>query len=173
MFIKSIRLHEELFLLAQSPPPLAPPLSDRTHTGYSCQAAVAAVSVHEHVRSHSKNLTLVALRKSEGTPFNSVLIQSFHIRIAPHTQTVFLNSCQLSGRSTAFQYSVLPSGLLCPHALSKCINAALPPQIERKAHPQLSGRLADFSSVPGYTYQPHSLAVYSLGVPTAMRAHRS
>ncbi len=30
------------------------------------------------------------------------------------------------------------------HALSKCINAALPPQIEWKAHPQLSGRLADF-----------------------------
>ncbi len=89
----------------------------------------------------------------------------FYIRIAPHTQTVFLNSCQLSGRSTAFQYSVPPSGLLRPHALSKCINAALPTQIERKAHPQLSGRLADFSSVPGYAYQPHRLSVYSLGVP--------
>ncbi len=75
---------------------------------------------------------------------------------------VFLNSCQLSGRSTAFQYSVLPSGLLRPHALSKCINAALPPQIERKAHPLLSGRLADFSSVPGYAYQPHRLSVIHL-----------
>ncbi len=74
-------------------------------------------------------------------------------------------------RSTAFQYSVLPSGLLWPHALSKCINAALPPQIEWKAHPQLSGRLADFSSVPGYAYQPHRLAAYSLGVPTAMSQH--
>ncbi len=89
----------------------------------------------------------------------------FYIRIAPHTQTVFLNSCQLSGRSTAFQYSVPPSGLLRPHALSKCINVALPTQIERKAHPQLSGRSADFSSVPGYAYQPHRLSVYSLRVP--------
>ncbi len=38
-------------------------------------------------------------------------------------------------------------------------------------HPQLSGRLADFSSVPGYAYQPHSLATYSLGVPRAMCQH--
>ncbi len=36
---------------------------------------------------------------------------------------------------------------------------------------KLSGRLADFSSVPGYAYQPHRLAAYSLGVPTAMSQH--
>ncbi len=49
----------------------APATITSAHTGYSCQAAVAAVSVHEHVRSYSKNLTLVALHKSEGIPFNS------------------------------------------------------------------------------------------------------
>ncbi len=38
---------------------------------YSCQAAIAAVSVPERVISYSKKLTLVALHKSEGTPFNS------------------------------------------------------------------------------------------------------
>ncbi len=70
-----------------------------------------------------------------------------------------------------FHIQIAPPGLLWPHALSKCINAALPPQIEWKAHPQLSGRLADFSSVPGYAYQPHRLAAYSLGVPTAMSQH--
>ncbi len=46
-----------------------------------------------------------------------------------------------------------------------------PPQIEWKAHPQLSGRLADFGSVPGYAYQPHRLAAYSLGVSRAMCQH--
>ncbi len=88
----------------------------------------------------------------------------FHIQIAPRHRRFSEVCCQLSRKSTAFQYSVLPSGLLWPHALSKCINAALPPQIEWKAHPQLSGRLADFSSVPGYAYQPHRLTAYSLGV---------
>ncbi len=89
----------------------------------------------------------------------------FHIQIAPHHRRFSEVCCQLSRKSTAFQYTVLPSGLLWPHALSKCINAALTPQIEWKEHPQLSGRLADFSSVPGYAYQPHRLAAYSLGVP--------
>ncbi len=63
----------------------------------------------------------------------------FHIQIAPHHRRFSEVCCQLSRKSTAYQYSVLPSGLLWPHALSKCINAALPPQIEWKAHSQLSG----------------------------------
>ncbi len=42
------------------------------------------------------------------------------------------------------------------------------PQGERDAHPQLSGRLADFSSVPGHATQPYRLTAYSLGVPRAM-----
>ncbi len=51
----------------------------------------------------------------------------FHIQIAPHHRRFSEVCCQLSRKSTAYQYSVLPSGLLWPHALSKCINAALPP----------------------------------------------
>ncbi len=94
-----------------------------------------------------------------------------HIQIAPHHRRFSEICCQLSRKSTVYQYSVLPSGLLWPHALSKCTNAALPPQIEWKAHPQLSGWLADFSSVPGYAYHPHRLAAYSLGVPRAMCQH--
>ncbi len=46
--------------------------------------------------------------------------------------------------------------------------STFPPQGERDAHPQLSGRLADFSSVPGHATQPYRLAAYSLGVPRAM-----
>ncbi len=46
--------------------------------------------------------------------------------------------------------------------------STFPPQGERDTHPQLSGRLADFSSVQGHATQPHRLAAYSLGVPKAM-----
>ncbi len=35
------------------------------------QAAKATMSVPERVKNYSKNLTLVVLHKSEGTPFNS------------------------------------------------------------------------------------------------------
>ncbi len=46
--------------------------------------------------------------------------------------------------------------------------STFPPQGERDAHPQLSGRLADFSSVPGHATQPYRLTACSLGVPRAM-----
>ncbi len=40
--------------------------------------------------------------------------------------------------------------------------STFPPQGERDAHPQLSGRLADFSSVPGHATQPYRLTACSL-----------
>ncbi len=46
--------------------------------------------------------------------------------------------------------------------------STFPPQSGRDAHPKLSGRLADFSSVPGHATQPYRLAAYSPGVPRAM-----
>ncbi len=76
----------------------------------------------------------------------------FHIQIAPHHRR-FL---RFAFEGTAYQYSVLPFGLA---------------QGERDTYPQLSGRLADFSSVPGHATQPHRLAAYSLGVPRAMCKH--
>ncbi len=48
------------------------------------------------------------------------------------------------------------------------LTSPFPPQGEQDTHPQLSGRLADFSSVPGHATPPHRLAAYSLGVPRAM-----
>ncbi len=76
----------------------------------------------------------------------------FHIQIAPHHRR-FL---RFAFEGTAYQYSVLPFGLA---------------QGERDTLPQLSGRLADFSSVLGHATQPHRLAAYSLGVPRAMCKH--
>ncbi len=40
-----------------------------------------------------------------------------------------------------------------------------------EVHSKLFGRLAEFSSVPGHTNQPHRLAAYSLGIPRAMCQH--
>ncbi len=82
----------------------------------------------------------------------------FHIQIAPHHRW-FL---RFAFEGTAYQYSVLPSIF----KVRGC--STFPPQGERDAHPQLSGRLADFSSVPGHATQPYRLAAYSLGVPRAM-----
>ncbi len=62
--------------------------------------------------------------------------------------------------------SFSPTHLFKVHGCS-----SFPPQIEWGAHPQLFGRLADFSSVPGHAYQPHRLAAYSLGVPRTMCQH--
>ncbi len=72
----------------------------------------------------------------------------FHIQIAPHHRRFSEVCCQ-----------------------GKAQRTNTPMGIEWKVHPQLSGRLADFSSVPGYAYQPHRLAAYSLGVPRAMCQH--
>ncbi len=91
----------------------------------------------------------------------------FHIQIAPHHRRFSEVCCQ--GKAQCTNTLLSRSGWFWPHA--KCIDAALPPQIEWEAHPQLSGRLADFSSVPGYAYQPHRLAAYSFGVPRAMCQH--
>ncbi len=64
----------------------------------------------------------------------------------------------------AYQYSVLPFGLAwAPRTFQSASMHPFPTQIEWNVHPQLSGQLADFSSVPGYAYQPHRLAAYSLG----------
>ncbi len=72
----------------------------------------------------------------------------------------------------AYQYSVLPFGLAwAPRTFQSASMQHFPTQIEWNVHPQLSGQLANFSSVPGYAYQPHRLAAYSLGVPRAMCQH--
>ncbi len=51
------------------------------------------------------------------------------------------------------------------------MDAALSPRSKQDAHSQLSGRLADFSSVPGHATQPYRHAASSLGVPRAMCQH--
>ncbi len=93
----------------------------------------------------------------------------FHIQIAPHHRR-FL---RFAFEGTAYQYSALPFGLaLVNRTFSKCKNAVLiPPQSEWDARSQLSGRLADFSSVPGPTHQPCRHVASSLGVSKAICQH--
>ncbi len=85
----------------------------------------------------------------------------FHIQIAPHHRRFSEVCCQGKAQRTNTLFS--RSGWLWPHILFKVHRCSTsPPQIECEAHPQLSGRLADLSSVPVYIYHPHSLAAYSL-----------
>ncbi len=49
--------------------------------------------------------------------------------------------------------------------------STFPAQSEQDAHSQLSGRLADFNSVPGHATQTYRHAASSLGVPRAMCQH--
>ncbi len=60
---------------------------------------------------------LTLSRSWRNSPRGLVCVRGFKGRVLSHSdstasQMVFLNSCQLSGRNTALQYSVLPSGLL-------------------------------------------------------------
>ncbi len=77
-----------------------------------------------------------------------------------------------NSRSQTYQQSALQTSVPDDNAetFSKCMDAALSP-LRVSVDPQLSGRLADFSSVPGHATQPHRLAAYSHGVPRAMCKH--
>ncbi len=88
----------------------------------------------------------------------------FHIQIAPHHRWFSEVCCQGKAQRTN-------TLALAPRTFQSASMQHFPTQIEWKVHPQLSGRLADFSSIPGYAYQPHRLAAYSLGVPRAMCQH--
>ncbi len=96
-------------------------------------------------------------------------MRTFTFRLAPHHRR-FL---RFAFEGTAYQYSALPFWLaLVNRTFSKCKNAVLiPPQSEWDARSQLSGRLADFSSVPGPTHQPCRHVASSLGVSKAICQH--
>ncbi len=93
----------------------------------------------------------------------------FHIQIAPHHRLV--SEVCFRGHSVPILCSPVWASFSPTHLFNVHGCSSFPPQIEWGAHPQLFGRLADFSSVPGHAYQPHRLAAYSLGVPKTMCQH--
>ncbi len=108
------------------------------------------------------------------SPRGLVCVRGFEGRVLSHSDSTasqtFSEVC-LRGHSVPILCSSVRAGFGPAHIFKVHGCSTFPPQGERDTHPQLSGRLADFSSVPGHATQQHRLAAYSLGVPRAMRKH--
>ncbi len=107
-------------------------------------------------------------------PGGLVCVRGFKGRVLSHsdsTTSQMLSEVCFRGHSVPILCSPV-RGWLWPYTLFEVHRySTFPPQNERDAHSKLFGRLAEFSSVPGHTNQPHRLAAYSLGIPRAMCQH--
>ncbi len=105
------------------------------------------------------------------SPRGLVCVCGFEGRVLSHsdsTASQTVSEVCFRGHSVPILCSPVRAGFGPAHIFKVRGCSTFPPQGERDAHPQLSGRLADFSSVPGHATQPHRLDAYSLGVPRAM-----
>ncbi len=105
------------------------------------------------------------------SPRGLVCVRGFEGRVLPHsdnTASQTVSEVCFREHSVPILCSPVRAGFGPAHIFKVRGCSTFPPQGERDAHPQLSGRLADFSSVPGHATQPYRLAAYSLGVPRAM-----
>ncbi len=108
------------------------------------------------------------------SPRGLVCVRGFKGRVLSHSDSTVsktVSEVYFGGHSVPILCSPVRASFSPTHLFKVHGCSSFPPQIERGAHRQLSGRLADFSSVPGHAYQPHRLAAYSLGVPRAMCQH--
>ncbi len=107
----------------------------------------------------------------ENSPRGLVCVRGYEGCVLSHSDNTasqtFSEVC-FRGHSVPILCSPVQAGFGPAHIFKVRGCSTFPPQGERDTHPQLSGRLADFSSVPGHATQPHRLAAYSLGVPRAM-----
>ncbi len=105
------------------------------------------------------------------SPRGLVCVRGFEGRVLSHsdsTASQTVSEVCFRGQSVPILCSPVRAGFGPAHIFKVRGCSTFPPQGEWDTHPQLSGRLADFSSVPGHATQPHRLAAYSLGVPRAM-----
>ncbi len=105
------------------------------------------------------------------SPRGLVCVRGFEGRILSHsdsTASQTVSEVCFRGHSVPILCSPVRAGFGPAHIFKVRGCSTFPPQGEWDAHPQLSGRLADFSSAPGHATQPHRLAAYSLGVHRAM-----
>ncbi len=105
------------------------------------------------------------------SPRGLVCVRGFEGRVLSHsdsTASQTVSEVCFREHSVPILCSPIRAGFGPAHIFKVRGCSTFPPQGERDAHPQLSGRLADFSSVPGHATQPYRLAAYSLGVPRAM-----
>ncbi len=104
-----------------------------------------------------------------------VCVRGFEGHVLSHSDSTASQTVSefcFRGHSVPILCSSVRAGFGPAHIFKVRGCSTFPPQGERDTHPQLSGRLADFSSVPGHATQPHRLAAYSLVVPRAMCKQR-
>ncbi len=90
---------------------------------------------------------------SANSPRGLVCVRGFKGRVLSHsdnTASQTLSEVCLRGHSVPILCSPVRVGFGPTHFFKVHGCSTFPPQSERDAHPQLSGRLADFSSVPGH-----------------------
>ncbi len=107
-------------------------------------------------------------------PRGLVCVRGFEGRVLSHsdsTASQTVSEVCFRGYSVPILCSPVRASFRPTHVIKVHGCSSFSPQIEWGAHPQLFGRLADFSSVPGHAYEPHRLAAYSLGVPRTMCQH--
>ncbi len=86
----------------------------------------------------------------------------FHIQITQNTASPTLSEVFLRGHSLPKLCSPVRAGFGPKHFFKMYGCSTFPLQSERDAHSQLSGRLADFSSVPGHATQPYSFVTRAM-----------
>ncbi len=105
------------------------------------------------------------------SPRGLVCVRGFEGRVLSHSDSAASQTVSevcFREHSVPILCSPVRAGFGPAHIFKVCGCSTFPPQSGRDAHPELSGRLADFSSVPGHATQPYRLAAYSPGVPRAM-----
>ncbi len=105
------------------------------------------------------------------SPRGLVCVRGFEGRVLSHSDSAASQTVSevcFREHSVPILCSPVRAGFGPAHIFKVRGCSTFPPQSGRDAHPELSGRLADFSSVPGHATQPYRLAAYSPGVPRAM-----
>ncbi len=105
------------------------------------------------------------------SPRGLVCVRGFEGRVLSHSDSAASQTVSevcFREHSVPILCSPVRAGFGPAHIFKVRGCSTFPPQSGRDAHPKLSGRLADFSSVPGHATQPYRLAAYSPGVPRAM-----
>ncbi len=154
------RILQPLFRHTQKRRGTSPHSGSQTHQQSTWEASVQDVNTKTDLGANS--------------PRGLVCVRGFEGRVLSHsdsTTSQTVSEVCFRGHSVPILCSPVRASFSPTHLFKVHGCSSFPPQIEWGAHPQLFGRLADFSSVPGHAYQPHRLAAYSLGVPRTMCQH--
>ncbi len=155
-----VRVLQPLFRGTQKRRGAPPDSGSQTHQQSTLQASVQDANAETDPGANS--------------PRGLVCVRGFKGRVLSHSDSTasqtFSEVC-VRRHSVPILCSPVRAGFGPTYFLEVHGCSTFPPQSERDAHSQLSGRLADFSSVPRDATQPYRHAASTLGVPRAMCQH--